>query len=150
MTIKDLLETRFVSISKDTTWIEALTLMENHDTNGLFVVDAHGKYIASVTIAELISFVIPPYMREEAELARSAPPGTFLKLCEQKQHAKVKTFMDTTKPFYRPHTKLIEIVATTLNSDSYRLPVVDDHGILIGVVNRRHIRDAVSTHFKIK
>lgn len=150
MLIRDLLETHFISIHKDTTWLEALRLMEEHDTNGLFVVDSHDKYLGVVTTTELISCIIPPYMAADPDLARSAPKGTFLKLCETKQDVQVKDFMDKTKPFYRPHTKLIEIVATTLNSDSYRLPVVDNDGKIIGVVNRRHIRDALSHHFKTK
>lgn len=150
MFIKDLVETHFVAIPKDTTWLEALRLMEDHDTNGLFVVDSHGKYLGVVTITELISSVIPPYMAVDPDLARSAPKGTFLKLCEKKKDLTVEDFMDKTKPFYRPHTKLIEIVATTLNSGSYRLPVVNSDGKIIGVVNRRHIREALSNHFKIK
>lgn len=150
MLIKDLLEKKFVSIDHDITWLEALKLMEKHNTNGLFVTDSKGKYLGAVTITELISHAIPPYMKENPDLARSSTGGTFLKLCEEKKNSKVKSFMDTTKPFYRPHTRLIEIVATTLGSDTYRLPVVDEEGKLIGVVNRRHIRDALSRHFKLK
>ncbi|MBI4234959.1 CBS domain-containing protein [Candidatus Peregrinibacteria bacterium] len=150
MLIKDLLEKHYVTINKDTTWLEALKAMEKHDTNGLFVIDKHGKYLGIVTIAELISFAIPPYMKEDPDLTKSAAPETFLKLCEEKKNAKVKEFMNKNKPFYRPHTKLIEIVAITLNNDSYRLPVVDKEGKLIGVVNRRHIRDALGEHFKLK
>jgi CBS-domain-containing membrane protein len=147
MIIKDLLEKHFVTINKDITWLEALKLMEKHDTNGLFVIDGHGKYLGTVTIAELISAVVPPYMKEDPELARSAPSGSFIKLCEEKSDIKVKTFMDKSKAFYRPNTMLVEIVATTLNNGNYRLPVVDKDGKLIGVVNRRHIRDAISRHF---
>lgn len=147
MLIKDLLETDFFTIDKDSTWLEALELMEKHDTNGLFVVDAHGKYLGTVTITELISAAIPPYMKENPDLAKSSPAGTFIKLCEAKKNEKVKNFMDKKKPFYSPHTKLAQIVTTTLNKGSYRLPVVNEKGILIGVVNRRHIRDAISNHF---
>lgn len=147
MYIKDLLEKNIVKIDKDTTWLEALKLMEKHDTNGLFVVDKNDKYLGTVTIAELMSFVVPPYMKEDPDLARSAPQSAFLDLCEAKKEKKVKDFMNKKKAFYRPHTSLIEIVATTIGNDSYRLPVVDDHGKLLGVVNRRHIRDALNKHF---
>ena len=147
MRIKDLLETDFLTIDRDATWLDALKLMDKNDTNGLFVVDAHGKYLGTVTIAELISAAIPPYMKENPNLAKTSPAGTFIKLCEVKKDEKIKKFMNTKKPFYSPHTKLTEIVATTLNNDSYRLPIVDAKGILLGVVNRRHIRDAISNHF---
>jgi len=121
--------------------------MLKNNTNGLFVVNGHDKYLGTVTIAELISSVIPPYMKEDPDLAKSSPEGTFLKFCEKNKNKKIKTFMNTKKPFYNPRTKLISIVATTLNNDSYRLPVVDKSGKLIGVVNRRHIREALSKHF---
>lgn len=150
MLIKDLLETNYVTIDRDTTWLEALKAMEKHDTNGLFVIDSHGKYLGTVTIAELISFAIPPYMKNDPDLSKSAAPGAFLKLCEEKKDAQVKEFMSKDKPFYKPYTKLIEIVATTLNNGSYRLPVIDEEGKLIGVVNRRHIRYALGEHFKLK
>lgn len=147
MIIKDLLEKDFVAIDKDSTWLEALALMLKHDTNGLFVLDKHDKYLGTVTITELISSVIPPYIKEDPDLAKSAPEGSFLKFCENSKDKKVKTFMNKKKPFYREHTKLIEIVATTLNNDGYRLPIVDADGKLVGVVNRRHIREALSRHF---
>lgn len=147
MFIKDLLETDFVTIHKDATWLEALGLMAKHNTNGIFVVDGHDKYLGTVTIAELISAAIPPYMQEDPDLAKSAPYGTFIKLCEARQNTPVNKFMNTKKPFYNQHTRLIEIVAVTLNNDNYRLPIVDADGRLIGVVNRRHIRDALTKHF---
>lgn len=150
MLIKHLLEKNHVTISPNTTWLKALKAMEKYDTNGLFVINGQGKYLGTVTIAELISCAIPPYMKEDPDLAKSAAPGAFVKLCEEKKDTKVKEFMNKNKPFYRPQTKLIEIVATTLNNDSYRLPVVDKSGKLIGVVNRRHIRDALGKYFNLK
>lgn len=148
MLIKDLIDPHVIKIDKETTWLEALKLMEREDTNGLFVVDKHDKYLGTVTIAELIKAAVPPYMKEDPDLAKSAPPSAFLKLCDEKKDVTVKHFMNTNKPFYRPHTGLLEIVANTLGNDSYRLPVVDEHGKLMGVVNRRHIREAIFKHFK--
>lgn len=148
MLIKDLIETNVVKVDKHTTWFETLELMEKHDTNGIFVVDGHDKYLGAVTIADLINFVVPPYMKENPDLAKSAGPGTFFELCQAKKDVKVEKFMDKRRAFFRPNISLTEVVAASLGTDSYRIPVVDKEGKLIGVVNRRHIREALGQRFK--
>lgn len=148
MLIKDLLETHFVTVGPEATWLDVLLVMEKHDTNGVYVVDADEKYLGMVTIAELVNFVVPPYMKENPILAKTAPAGTFIHLCEEKKKSKVSTFMDVEKPVFKSNMRLVEIVARSLATENYRLPVVDKGGKLVGVVNRRHIKDALIQHFK--
>ena len=148
MIIKDLLETRFFTVHPESTWLDVLLVMEKHDTNGVYVVDPDNKYLGMVTVAELIRHVVPPYMKEDPTLTKTAPAGTFLSLCDKKKKSKVSEFMDTEKPFFKSNMRLLEIVAKSLASENYRLPVVDKDGKLIGVVNRRHIKEALINHFK--
>lgn len=146
MLIKEILETHVIKIDKDKTWLDVLHLMEDHNTNCLYVVDAHEKLLGIVSVVEIMSHVVPPYMRENPGLAKSALPDAFVQLCEKIKHHKVKEFMSPPKPVFLPDTNLLEIAANSITSGHYRLPVVDEHGKFLGVVNRRHIREALAKH----
>lgn len=147
MLIKDILLKEVIKISPDTTWLEAIRQMKDKNTNGLFVVDNDDKYLGVVTIAELISHVVPSYLKNNPDLAKSLPVGTFIKLCEDRKNDPVKNLMNTEKIPLKNTTKIIEVVVSSLIGKSYRMPVVDEKGRLIGAINRRHIKDAISKHF---
>ncbi len=141
MNVRSLMSDDVSRISPNLTWIETLKLMESKKTNSLYVEESDGKFLGVITIKQLLEYVIPDYLEQNPELARTIPEHEFIELCAAKKEDSIRTFIDTNIPQVSPEMTLLELAVGSIQINHYRLAVVDKNGHLVGRITRRMIRD---------
>jgi len=144
MLVSDLVSRDFSTAHHSATIIDLVKIFCRENTNGIFIVDENGTFEGLVTIFEVLQAIVPDSLRRNPNLAKAAPRGLFFEMVEKKKNEPAEKFMLKNVPVVHEATKIIEIAANSLQTEHYRLPVVDENGKLIGVVNRRILRDAMA------
>lgn len=132
--VQDVMTTRLVTISPETTYHEAVRLMTGHKVNALPVVDRHGQLAGMVSEADLLR-------KQERSFSRF---GTGLRHRTRRERAQAQGGMAgelMTSPAITIHpTAPLGAAARLMNGHNIRrLPVVDHSGKLIGIVSRRDL-----------
>ncbi|WP_332628988.1 CBS domain-containing protein [Halalkalibacter flavus] len=106
----------------DSTMRQALEKMEFHKYSAVPIIDRHGKYVGTLTEGDLLWQV------------KNIQSFT-LELAEQIQLKDIKRKMKN-KPV-RIESKMKDLLTLAISQNF--IPVVDDHGIFIGIIRRREI-----------
>ncbi|MCL7749382.1 CBS domain-containing protein [Halalkalibacter alkaliphilus] len=106
----------------DSTMRQALEKMEYHKYSAVPIIDRHGKYIGTLTEGDLLWQV------------KDIQSFT-LELAEQIQLKDIPRKMKN-KPV-RIESKMKDLLTLAISQNF--IPVVDDHGIFIGIIRRREI-----------
>jgi len=116
-TAADVMTAKVVTIRADALLIDAIRLLLEHRISGLPVVDADRKMVGIITEHDFMNFA---FSGDAADTK-----------VEEAMCRKVVSFTTTTD------------IATLVNAFAEkrikRVPIVDDHGCLVGVVSRRDI-----------
>ncbi|KHF40403.1 CBS domain-containing protein [Halalkalibacter okhensis] len=106
----------------DSTMRQALEKMEFHKYSAVPIVDRHGKYVGTLTEGDLLWQI------------KNTQSFT-LELAEQIQLKDITRKMKN-KPV-RIESKMKDLLSLAISQNF--IPVVDDHGIFIGIIRRREI-----------
>jgi CBS-domain-containing membrane protein len=106
----------------DSTMRQALEKMEFHKYSAVPIIDRHGKYVGTLTEGDLLWQV------------KNIQSFT-LELAEQIQLKDITRKMKN-KPV-RIESKMKDLLTLAISQNF--IPVVDDHGIFIGIIRRREI-----------
>lgn len=131
---------------------EALALLSDHAFSAVPVINAQGHPIGVLSRTDLVRFERErvEYLDESAgDLTRdelTLPSGESLEggfLIENAPTALVSEAMTPKVLSVTPHTPAAEVIRTMLQKRVHRLFVVDDDGVLIGVISTMDILEAL-------
>lgn len=126
------------------TFREALSLLINHNTNGLVVVDQSNKIRGILSSWDLIQYIVPDYLEEDKHLAPFEAPSTFADRILEVLDDPITNFMTEHVHTVKPETSLMS-AATLLSEFRIRqLPVIDEEGTIVGYINRTDIKRAIA------
>ncbi len=124
VTARDMMVRNLITLSPDMDVIDAIDVLLRHRISGAPVVDRDGHLLGVFSEKSSISFIV--------EAAYEQMPSSTL-----------MAFVDTDPPKIGEDTDLLTIAQTFLDSACRRLPIVDQHGHLLGQVSRRDVMRAV-------
>jgi len=140
MQVKDIMSTDIKTIPNTSTGLDIIKIMDEADKNCLFVVDKNNKYLGMVSVSTFLHHLIPRYLRVNQGLSKVLKRQSIYDLCDKAKNDLVTTFMDKEIPIVKTETTLLEILLSSAFKGSYRLPVINNNGILLGIINRKSIR----------
>jgi CBS domain-containing protein len=145
MKARDYMSRDVVSVGRASNMAEIVDVLNKHKISGVPVVDGEGKLLGVVTHEELINIFIPHYFSMFDDLAflddlesietrtmSQIEPTLFL----------AEDLMVANPVTVRPETSIMKAAALLLNKRLFFLPVVDEDGKVVGVLNRGDVSRA--------
>jgi len=142
---KDVMSRDVVTINAGDSVHDALQLMAENKVTALPVVDHQGRCIGMLSTSDLIE-VTRDVDAGLSELENTVEPlwGVYLdKLGEHVGHQTVAELMSDTVASAGPDALLFEAASRMLREHIHRLPIVGDHGRLLGIVSSMDILAAL-------
>jgi len=140
---KDIMTTKIVTVKPDTEILEAAKILLENRFNGLPVVDDSGKVVGIICQSDLVaqqkSIPIPTLF---TFLDGFIPLTSVKKLESEIQKIAAITVADamTAKPVtVKPDTRIETVAALMADKKFHTLPVLDDDGILVGVIGKEDL-----------
>jgi CBS domain-containing protein len=122
---KDVMTTPVVTVSPDTTLVDATKLLDAKGITGVPVADAEGKVIGVLTEKDILIFAYT-----YTSISRTTT---------------VKEAMTERVVGFSPDTPIAEIAKCFSKSDFRRVPIIDE-GKLVGIISRRDIIHLMTSH----
>ncbi len=143
MKVQDIYSQRYFTCTADETLEAVVQRMVDEKTNTMVVVDEAGKYLGIITAKHLIMAVLPDFL-EDRQIAALAGEGDFEQAVKDARGVRVEEFMTTEVHAVKLDTPIVRVAATVLYQNESRLPVIDENEVVIGIVTRTHIKQAVA------
>jgi CBS-domain-containing membrane protein len=131
------------SISHQATIREAVQRFVDTKTNSLVVVDDRHRVIGMLSSIDVIKHVVPDYLEEDKHVAAFEPGDVFVERVKTIGQEPVTIAMSASVKTIQPSHTLIEAAALLAEHRINQLPVVDDHGKLIGYIGRSNLKQAI-------
>lgn len=142
MKVKELMDTRIVSVSPHATYEEVARLLYTHHVSGAPVLDEKERVVGFVSEKDIVRILYPWYK----SFYESPESYTDMEARESKagdiRNTKVEVFMKRNIITVTPDDPIMKACALMLAHDVNRLPVVVD-GTVVGMVSRDSIYKAV-------
>jgi CBS domain-containing protein len=139
MKAKDHMTRDVISVGRAANIAEIASLLKKHGVSGVPVVDSEGRLLGVVTHEELINVFLPHYLSMFDELAFLDDLGVI----EAQTLAGIEPSLflaeDVMVPdpvTVRPDTSIMKAAALIVNKKLVLVPVVDDDGKVVGVLDR--------------
>jgi CBS domain-containing protein len=137
-------------VREATTGAEAARVIAEYRLSGLVVADDDGVPMAVVPGSQLLSLVLPQYVRDDPNLAHAYDEAGADEMCAALNHATIGQLLEAKKlaavkpPSVLPDDTLIEIASVM---DGGRTPValvIDDDGVFHGVITLSRVLAAIA------
>ena len=128
-----------ISVGRAANIAEIASLLKKHNISGVPVVDSEGRLLGVVTHEELINVFLPHYLSMfdelgflddfeviEAQTLAEIEPSLFL----------AEDVMVPDPVTVKPDTSIMKVAALLVNKKLVLVPVVDEDGRVVGVLNR--------------
>ncbi|MSR07460.1 MAG: CBS domain-containing protein [Gemmatimonadetes bacterium] len=139
LSVRDVMAREVVSVGVDQTLGEAAKLMAGGDVPAVPVVNDAKEVVGLVTYRELLSFMLPAYVKRISGEFQAVGKSAVKKIPpKDPQTLKVKAIMDRTVLCVSEDDTLAEVASIMVNKDVDRFPVVRD-GVLVGFITRGDI-----------
>ena len=145
MKARDYMSSDVVSVVRATNMAEIVDVLNKHRISGVPVIDEEGKLLGVVTHEELMNIFIPHYFSMfddlaflddlesiEAQTMQQIEPTLFL----------AEDLMVADPVTVKPETSIMKAAALLLNKRLFFLPVVDEDGRVVGILNRGDVSRA--------
>ncbi len=138
-------------VQKATTGAEAARVVAEYRLSGLVVSGEDGVPIAVIPGSQLLSVVLPQYVRDEPNLAHAYDESGADELCSSLNRTtigdllEVKKLTATKPPSVLPDDTLIEIAAAMDKAHTPVILVVDRDGAFHGVITLSRVLAAIAT-----
>jgi CBS domain-containing protein len=138
-------------VRRETTGAEAARVIAEYRLSGLVVADDHGVPIAVVPGSQLLTLVLPQYVRDEPNLSHAYDERGADELCSVLNAATIgelleaKRLTGTKPPSVLPDDTLIEVASAM---DTARTPVIlvtDGDGRFFGVITLSRVLAAIAS-----
>jgi CBS domain-containing protein len=139
------------TVGRATTGAEAARVVAEYRLSGLVVADDAGSPIAVIPGSQLLTLVLPQYVRDEPNLAHAYDERGADELCHVLNDATIgelveaKRLTATKPPSVLPEDTLIEIASVMDSSHTPVVLVLDDEGAYHGVVTLSRVLAAIAT-----
>lgn len=143
MWVKDYMLTSYTTAKKDFSIKQAVELMIKNKTNSLIVVDDSNRPIGTLSSYTLIREVVPAYLQDDPIFSNFGAEGTFDKYAEIVKDHKLEKIMHKDFHILSITDAMIEAASYSIKASRRILPVVDKDGILVGVITRTCIKNAL-------
>jgi CBS domain-containing protein len=116
---------------------------EKYGVKGMPVVDEHGKLVGMLSIGDITRAIYPYYM-QEANLGEVAWDGMLEAMARRLREKKVGDIMDSNVMPVHEDATLMECLDHMIKKDVPRVPVVDESGLVIGVIYERDLFNVIT------
>lgn len=140
MRVQDVMTGEVISVRKYESIMGVAKVLSENNISGLPVVDKENKVIGIITQADILSIV---GMRKEHTFKDLLRHMLGEPLPERKIGDIVADIMAAPAVTIKPHANIAEAAQMMEEKRIRRLPVVDDKGILVGIISRADILKAV-------
>jgi CBS domain-containing protein len=151
LTVKDIMSTNIISVKPDTEIIEAARILLEKRFNGLPVVDDSGKVVGIICQSDLVaqqkSLPIPTLF---TFLDGFIPLTSVKKMESEIQKIAAITVADamTKNPVtVKIDTRIETVAALMADKKFHTLPVLDDNGILVGIIGKEDLLRTIIKKF---
>ena len=139
-TVKDVMTTRVVSVTKDTSFRSMAVALREHRVSAFPVLDSDGKVIGVVSEADMLA-------KEALNSEPQGMPGMIAGLLRHREHEKARgttagDLMTSPAVTVTPDDTLERAARLMYTRKVKRLPVVDGNGHLVGIVGRSDLLSA--------
>lgn len=145
MKARDYMSGDVISVGRAANMAEIVAILNKHSISGVPVVDDDGRLLGVVTHEELINIFIPHYFMMFDDLAFLDDLGGL----EMQTMAEIEPSLFLAEDVMvadpvtvGPETSIMKAAAILLNKRLVFLPVVDDAGHVVGVLNRGDVSRA--------
>ena len=133
-TVKDIMTTRVVSVTKDASFRAMAAALREHRISAFPVLDDDGKVIGVVSEADMLA-------KEALSTEPQGMPGMIAGLLRHREHEKARAttagdLMTSPAVTVTPDDTLERAARLMYTRRVRRLPVVDAHGHLVGIIGR--------------
>ncbi|MCJ7806802.1 MAG: CBS domain-containing protein [Clostridia bacterium] len=143
MQVKEIMSTTVITVTTSEPVEQCAKLLQKHDISGLPVLDMTGKVVGIVTEGDLIRrasrIKAPGYLEILGGLIFLGSPKKFVDELQRAMSLEAGQLMSRNVISVKPEDT-VEMAATLMVEKTIsRLPVIDDHDKLVGIVSRRDI-----------
>jgi CBS domain-containing protein len=138
-------------VQRSTTGAEAARVIAEYRLSGLVVAGDDGVPIAVVPGSQILSLVLPQYVRDEPNLAHAYDETSADELCATLNRATIGELLEakrltaTKPPAVLPEDTLIEIASEMDAAHSPVILVIDRSGAFHGVITMSRVLAAIAT-----
>jgi CBS domain-containing protein len=138
-------------VRRATTGAEAARVIAEYRMSGLVVADDDGVPIAVIPGSQILSLVLPQYVRDEPNLAHAYDEAGADELCGVLNHATIGELLEakrltaTKPPSVHPDDTLLEIASTMDAGHTPVILVIDRDDGFHGVITMSRVLAAVAT-----
>lgn len=143
MWVRNYMKDCFNVITGEKTLGEAVEQMVKQKVNSLVVVDESQKPIGLVTSHVLIKEVVPEYLKGDPTHSQFGAEGTLDRYAQSSKEKKVSEIMYKDFHALNENDAMIEAASYLVEGDRRTLPVVNDEGVLVGVITRTCVKKAL-------
>lgn len=136
----------YPTVRLDTSVLDAARLMASENLPGLVVVDDAGKPVSVLPGTQVLRLAVPGYVQEDPALARvidEAAADAFVEAMRGRDVASCLASERRELPVVRADDTVLEVAALMARARSPLVAVVDDDGVLLGVVTTDALLDRV-------
>jgi PTS system nitrogen regulatory IIA component len=138
LTVKDIMNTKPVTVTPQDSLKEVANLLFKHRLSGVFVVDKGGKVLGEITEEELIKAALPDYGSLIANLANLPELEPFDDLLRRQDEIRVREVFSRKARTVDENAAVVEVAALMLFKKASRVAVMKE-GRLVGEVLRSDI-----------
>lgn len=138
MLVRDIMETRVVSIKKGTTYEEAAKILYAKDVSAAPVVDENDRLVGVISEKDLYRILFPFYKSYYQNPEMYTDLESRETKIDEVRNKKVEEFMSTDLATIAPDAPVMRAGGIMLARNVHFLPVVE-HGKVVGIVSGRGI-----------
>ena len=143
MQVKEIMTSEVVTVSTTDSVELCAKLLQKHDISGLPVLDEAGKVAGMITEGDLIRRAsrvkAPGYLEILGGLIYLGSPKKFVDELQRAMSLEAGQLMSKDLVSIKPDDTVENAATLMVEKKISRLPVLDDHGKLVGIVSRRDI-----------
>lgn len=137
------MKTNVITVSERATVKEALNVMRKEKTNGVVVVDKKDRVKGMFTVLDLIRHFVPDYLETDKQLAEFEVADRFASRAGEIAKNPIEPLMTKEVKTVHKEDTLLEAATQMTELQIRQLPVIDEKGILVGLVTRTSIKEAI-------
>lgn len=143
MEVKDIVKPAVV-ISQTDTFESAIQAMLAQKTNTLLVVDEAGELSGEVTVADLLSAIVPANLTGDDVLAHFSDDAAIAGAIDDARDILVEDFMSYDYSALELDDNLLTIISTAIAHERARIPVVNKDNRPVGIISRQGLKSVLA------
>lgn len=144
MKVRDVMTKNVISVKAEDRILDVLNLLFKMKMSGFPVIDAQGRLAGMVTEKNILSYILPSYIGTVGRFIYEENPKSTKKKFAELSGMSVGQFMRSDVISTTGDITLCEVARIMLTQKIRRIPVIDDSGMLIGIIARGDILQSMA------